>query len=187
MNDRQAVCEYLIWVGGFVCPPSLRDRYQSLFSVLTERAFTPMLFSDENRERDGINLRTRFADEHGLSRDFWVGILPEECVVLEMLIALALRMEWEFLHNNELGNRTGVWFWEMLNNIGLGDQDDLNFDEDYVQMRINILVDRTYEPNGVGGLFPLERKIPGVDMTRKDLCYQMNRYVSEKFNVGEER
>jgi len=182
MNDRQAVQDYLLWLGGFVCPISVRERYTSLLSALTERSFTAKVFHDDNRESDGQNLRFRFAELNGIHPDFWIGILPEECLVLEMLIALSIRMEDEFLHDPELGNRTSVWFWELLKNVGLDDQDDLNYDEDYVQMRINIIVDRTYDHNGVGGLFPL--KYHRGDMRRTELWYQMGYYISEKLADG---
>lgn len=182
LNDRQAVQEYFCWLSGFVCSPSTLRRYQSLFAVLTERAFVSKVYRDDNREVDGLYLRYRFVDDYDgdYNDDFWVGILPEECLILEMLVALALRMEWDFLHDEDIGNRTGVWFWELLDNIGIGDQDDLNFDEDYVQMRINIMLDRTYEPDGTGGLFPLKRNRDHVDQRREELWYQMNHYVSEK-------
>lgn len=180
-GDRRAVQKYLNWLSGFVCSPSTQERYKSLFSVLTERSFVSKVYRDDNREVDGLHLRCRFVDETDGMYDyeFWVGILPEECLIMEMLVSLALRMEWDFLHNEDIGNRTGVWFWELLDNIGIGDQDDLDFDERYVQMRINILLDRTYEPNGTGGLFPLKHS-NGIDQRKEELWYQMNHYISEK-------
>lgn len=184
-DDRQAVRDYLLWLGGFVCPPSVRDQYQSLFCVLTERAFVSKVFHDDNREVDGLKMRDKFAKEElGGNYDFWVGILPEECLIIEVLIGIAYRMEWEFLHDEEIGNRTGEWFWELLKNIGLNEQDDLNFDENYVQMRLSILVDRTYESDGRGGLFPLRRPPHGIDVRDVELWYQMNWYISEKLGYG---
>lgn len=179
-NDRQAVADYILWLGGFVCPVSVRERYKSLFSVLTERSFTSKIDMDRNRGVDGIALRFMYASQEHLPQDFWVGILPEECLIMEMLIALANRIECDFMHDPEQGNRMGVWFWEMLDNLGIADQDDLNFDEDYVQMRINILVDRSYERNGRGGLFPLRHPGRGIDQRKIELWYQMNHYISEK-------
>lgn len=179
-SDRQAVRNYLIWLGGFVCPASKMDQYQSLLAVLSERSFIPKVVHDNNREIDGQKLRYRYANLEGLNDDFWVGILPEECLVLEMLIAVAMRIEEEFMHDPEYGNRTSVWFWEMLRNLGIDDQDDLNFDEDYVQMRINILIDRTYGSDGVGGLFPLKHCPSGIDQRETEIWYQMGYYISEK-------
>lgn len=184
-SDRQAVGEYLRWLGGLVCLPGIQEQYQSLFCALTERSFRPKIFHDENREIDGIHMRYKFSEEYLCGNtDFWVGYLPEECLVLEMLVSLAYRMEWDFLHNEEEGDRTGRWFWEMLSNIGINDQDDLNYDERYVQMRLSILVDRTYRPNGLGGPFPLRYPPEGVDLRRVELWYQMNWYVDEKMRYG---
>ena len=180
-DDRQAVEDYLLWLGGFVCPPSIREQYKSLFCALTERSFTPKVFHDENREIEGIQMRDKYAEEElGGNYDFWVGVLPEECLVIEMLVSLAYRMEWDFLHDSDIGDRTGKWFWELLGNMGLSDQDDLNYDEDYVQMRISILVDRTYSSNGLGGPFPLRHPPHGIDSKDVELWYQMNWYISEK-------
>ena len=187
MNDRLAVRDYLLWLGGFVCPASVQDRYKSLFSVLSERAFVPSVRHDDNREFEGQELRYRYADLEGLSDDFWVGILPEECLILEMLIAMALRIEEDFMHDPELGNRTGQWFWEMLDNLGLADMDDLNYDEDYVQMRINIFLDRDYDRDGVGGLFRLKHCPKDVDMRKTEIWYQMGYYISEKMEEQNER
>lgn len=183
-DDRQAVESYILWLGGFVCSGRERDTYKSLLSVLIERSFTASVPFDDNREKDGIELRYRFARSEGVRPDFWVGLLPEECTVMELLVALAIKIEDEFMHDPEVGNRTGVWFWELLRNIGLDDQDDLNFDEEYVQMRINTLVDRHYDEDGNGGLFPLHKRPEGLDLRDIELWYQMNYYISEKMGWG---
>lgn len=187
-SDRQAVEEYLRWLGGLVCPPGIQDQYKSLFCDLTERSFTSTVFHDENREIDGIRMRDKFAEEYlDGNLDFWIGYLPEECLILEMLVSLAYRMEWDFLHDDEEGDRTWKWFWELLWNLGINDQDDLNYDEAYVNMRLNILVDRTYGSNGVGGPFPLRHPPGGCDLRNVEIWYQMNWYISEKLKYGEGR
>ena len=64
---------------------------------------------DRNRALDGLALR----DKYGYSGD------PDEepCTVLEMLIALSLRIENQFMTNYDEGDRTSMWFWIMITNI----------------------------------------------------------------------
>lgn len=42
------------------------------------------------------------------------------CSVLEMIIALAIRLEEHIMDDPDIGNRTGQWFWDMIVSLGLG-------------------------------------------------------------------
>lgn len=53
----------------------------------------------------------------------------------------------------EAGNRTGVWFWAMISNLGLECMSDDDFDELYVEEHIQHFLDRQYSYQGGGGLF----------------------------------
>lgn len=49
-----------------------------------------------------------------------------ECSVLEVMIALALRMEEETMASSEFGDRTNQWFWYMIVSLGLSGMTDSN-------------------------------------------------------------
>lgn len=41
---------------------------------------------------------------------------------LEMIIALAIRLEEHIMDDPDIGNRTGQWFWDMIVSLGLGSE-----------------------------------------------------------------
>lgn len=130
-----------------------QNSYRKLLMHLHNIEFTWFVPNDDNRADDGIQLRRRF----GLSRDD-TGLqkyLNGPCSVLEMMVALALRCE-EWMDDTKFGNRTGQWFWGMINNLGLNAMRDSNFDRNYVDDVIARLLNREYEPNGKGGLFTVK-------------------------------
>ncbi len=141
--------KYFEWLTSFIdCPKFPVKLYTDLLWYLEQQEFywdrrVPM---DENRALDGIDLRKSYSDD----------IFNGPCTVLEMLIALAKRIDSDIMYEYEAGNRTSEWFWMMIYNLQLEDMDNENINYDYVDYRIYTFLDRNYGENGVGGLFPLE-------------------------------
>lgn len=137
---------------------------------------------DENRARDGIDLRYRFAYDSGLSRVEVKLLDRTPCSVLEMIVALAVRCETHIMSNDEIGDRTSLWIWKMFDNLGLSNEYDQNFNEACVDKAITRLIYREYEPDGKGGLFtvPNTKK----DLRKVEIAYQMfwylNNYINEE-------
>jgi hypothetical protein len=131
--------------------------------------------NDENRAADGQWLRQEWLDEHASD-----GISPSwstlGCSMLEMLIALARRAE--YLTS---GISPSDWFWIMVDNIGLKKYTDamwgMPFTEEFVNDAIEMVIFRTYNYDGSGGLFPLAK--PETDQTKVELTYQLNGYILE--------
>lgn len=145
--------------------------YKELFEYLYSTEFTWTIPMDRNRALDGIALR----DKYGYPED----PMDEPCSVLEMLIALAARIENQLMWNYDLGDRTSQWFWIMMTNLGLNKLDDEHFDISIAEQRVNIFLDRMYEYNGEGGaLFVLDK--PVADMRAVEIWYQVNWYISEQ-------
>lgn len=166
---------YLNWLSEIAIPDAdQRDLYQKLLLGLYSEDFYWSVKNDGNRAGDGENLRWIFEDETGL-------ICEKEgpCSVLEMLVALARDCENEIMYDPDEGDRTGVWFWEMIENLGLGEMDDWCFDLDQFDVVMRRFLDRKYGADGDGGPF----YICGFrgDMRRIELWYQLNFYMKNRY------
>lgn len=149
---------YFEWLVNFVCHDRFAKNisYRKLLDLLHDTMFTWSISKDSNRAADGSKLRRRFASLYydnvtDATEDLEYLLGP--CSILEMLIALAIRCETDIMHDPSIGDRTGQWFWKMINNLGLGDMMDDRFDEEYAFGNITLFLDRSYEPDGRGGLF----------------------------------
>jgi hypothetical protein len=150
--------EYFNWLYSLVCDNHYsRLSYRNLLLCLHYIEFYPIIDLDENRLQDGIDFRYRFGYEKDYSRgDIKQYLDDRPCSVLEMMVALAFRVEEQIMDDAEYGNRTGQWFWNMIVSLGLGQMSDANFRESHVHQIISRFLERRYEPNGRGGLFTVD-------------------------------
>lgn len=162
---------------------SAKSKWQMTLSHLFQ---TPFRYSyipmDGNRLEDGLRLRDRFGEENGYSQHQLTLLNGYECSVLEVMIALALRMEEETMASSEFGDRTNQWFWYMIISLGLSGMTDDNYNVDEVDFIVNRFLDREYEPNGAGSLFyvPNTKK----DFRRIEIWYQMCEYLNQYIKEG---
>lgn len=149
-----------------------KTSFMKLLIFLNEVVFEYVMEEDENRYTDGVDLRGRFAYyEHEDDSE-----LTGPCTVLEMMIALSIRIEEDIMDDDEYGNRIGQWFWEMIVSLGLGSMTDEHYDEIYITEVIDNFLNRRYEPNGKGGLFTI-RDIKD-DLRDVEIWYQMCWYLN---------
>ena len=175
LNDQ-----YFDWMCALVRDDGYSERlsFQLLLRHLHKLEFVYILDMDSNRAEDGSCLRYRFAYECGYSYDLvdnYIGTGP--CSVLEMMVALALRCEEDIMDDPEIGDRTGLWFWHMVTNLGLGHMSDDEFDEEYVDEVIDRFLKREYAPDGRGGLFTVARD--RGDLREVEIWCQMNWYLEK--------
>lgn len=157
MTENELNMQYLNWMYQLVSDNSLEKSYYRLFCLLHNTTFIYLINMDINRHDDGIDLRYRFGTQFGYSDSFIAKRLDRyPCSVLEMMIALAIRLEEHIMDDPDIGDRTSRWFWEMIMNLGLSDMHDKNFNRDYVNEIIQRFLYRKYERNGNGGLFTVE-------------------------------
>ena len=148
------------------------ESYRRLLLRLHQIEFIFLIPKDENRAKDGLDLRYRFAlDSRMMDAEDY---LDEPCSVLEMMAALALRCE-ESVDDPLYGDRTSQWFWKMINNLGLGYMTDDRFDIDEVDYVIDKFLHREYSPDGHGGLFVIKRNRP--DLRKVEIWYQLCWYL----------
>lgn len=129
--------------------------------------------NDDNRAEDGISLRNRFYAESSIRLPY-LG----ECTMLEFMIALAIRMN-EVTYDYTNPWQVSYWFWLLIENLGIADCHDRKQKEALIKIPIvlNKVVDRSYDYNGVGGLFPINN--PEEDQRTVEIWYQMMAYLEQ--------
>lgn len=145
--------------------------YWKLFKALHTTEFVWLLTGDDNRAEDGKELRGEFLLQADIPDDpDWRTLV--ECSVLEMLIAFSRRTEYMS------GSPAKDWFWIFIENLGLKECNDANFNGAQVDEVLYSFIWRTYRGDGVGGLFPLTN--PGSDQKEVELWYQFCDYLADK-------
>lgn len=168
-ETRLAYQDYLV---SLVC-----DEYQSryftrLLTMLMETPFAPTnVGHDCNRASDGLTLRHSYAEANSID----IYELRGSCSVLEMMVALSIRIEQEYMSDLECGDRTGQWFWYMIKSMRLLGMDDGRFEEDVAYSYIQDMLCRRYSPEGLGGLFYV--KGCTRDLRYDEIWTQMNQYL----------
>ena len=141
-----------------VCDRYQKKNYTRLFNILHSIPFKYEHPMDENRQSDGEDLRYRFAYECDL-KDAEVAYYIDNtgCSVLEMLVAMAIRMD-DMMYDED----PGLWFWGMMDSLELSQCDNEAieedfFSEDYILETVEKFMDRDFDPNtGIGSPFALE-------------------------------
>lgn len=172
--------EYFTWMFNLICGEKSIDarNYTRLLEHLFRRPFVYILPMDGNRASDGIDMRYHAGRAFRLTdSEICYGLDYRDCSVLEMMVALAVRCEQSIMDNPDIGDRTGQWFWTMINNLGLLSMTNNAYDADEVDRVLDRLENRQYEYDGTGGLFTV--KHPRRDMRSVDIWYQLNWYLCE--------
>ena len=180
MRTAQLTSRYFDWMCQFVHDDrsSKRPSYQKLLRYLYDTEFIPILDMDANRAEDGAGLRNRFGYENCLSTttiERYLGGKP--CSMLEMMIALAIRCEEHIMSDENVGDRTGRWFWDMVDNLGLGSMTDAGFEKEQADHIIRRFLFRLYRPDGRGGLFAIKNR--GYDLRSVEIWCQAMWYLDD--------
>lgn len=174
-NDEPLDSRYLDWLYSQIAPVSNKNPARS-FWKLAEQMFHKEFFwhipNDDNRIGDAIDLREEFILATDAERD--QNFMEIGCSFLEMLVALCRRAVDESSHD------VYWWFRRILDNLNLGEYVDEHYDDEVyilVDDVLQVVIDRTYRPDGVGGLFPLRN--PEHDQREVEIWYQMATYILE--------
>lgn len=177
MTDEKLNEAYFEWMTDLV-----RNRktssYSKLLKYLHEKEFTYIIEMDDNRAGDGVDFRYRFGYENGYS-DVEIAkyIDNKPCSILEMMVALAFRIEEHIMSNPDIGDRTGKWFWGMIENMGLKTMTDATFDVRYANEVVERFLNREYGRDGKGGLFTV--KNCRYDLRGIEIWYQACWYLNQ--------
>lgn len=158
--------EYYEWLNDIIG----RSEYSKLIGKLHEIPFTYTIDLDYNRLRDGCDLRYMFATRNNIcDSEISYNFDSEEASVLEVMVALAIKME-----TIMLGETADEWFWNMIESLGLSTVDNDNYDDYIVDRVISNFLDREYDYDGAGSLFTVRNT--NTDLRDIEIWYQMCAY-----------
>lgn len=180
MVHNDVANDYFEWMYHLVCNERHYNKlsYKKLLKLLNDISFYSLIDLDENRRVDGLYFRYEYGKEYGYSYEDIDNLLGDKpCSVLEVMIALANRVETNIMDDFNEGNRLGQWFWSMIVSLDLGRFDDQHFDYDQVLDIVDRFLHREYEPDGRGGLFTL--KNPPQDLRDVEIWVQCMWYLNE--------
>lgn len=156
--------------------------FHKLCAKLHSMPFNWSLMMDENRANDGKSMRYRFTVAYGYFGEEKIlvkDILDGPCSMLEMMIALAVRIEENIMDDPAYGNRTRQWFSEMIMSLGLNGLIDWCYDESVVDKAIERFENKDFEPDGKGSLFTIKgtnRYLKDVEIWIQAMAY-LNDYL----------
>ena len=177
-RDTDLENDYYYWLLDIIDDEDYdQSRYSRVLEKLYSTAFYDLVANDCNRIDDGFELRNAFASERDVHLYYLMDVLPEDCSILEMMIALARRWEDNICWDPDMGDRTSIWFWIMMDNLGLTFYTDSKYDDDEVSEILDIFLERKYSTDGRGSLFKINN--PNIDMREVEIWYQMNYFFDE--------
>lgn len=168
--------QYLYWLYGQISSVKLRQAsrtYWSLIRQLYTKEFVWFIPNDDNRVEDGRELRYEFLDTHDISysNQDWMHL---GCSMLEMIIAMSRRLAFE------TEGEPAYWFWLMLENLRIESYNDRTYDNramEDIDEALDMVIWRTYNKSGHGGLFPLHHSVK--DQRKVEIWYQKSAYILE--------
>lgn len=177
--------DYFDWLCELIHADQIDRSWWLLMKDLYKMPFYSRVQHDDNREGDGLELREEYERDCPYF-EYAEYLGDKDCSVLEMLIALARRINYELIdpydEMDEKVDRTAYWFWEMIDNLGLMMFDDESYVEyggfKHVDEIVYRLLEREYDYDGEGGLFPLDN--PHEDQRDVEIWYQACAYLAER-------
>lgn len=162
MTKDEYFNEYFEYLKSYVITTPQAECYEDVLKTLHSTDYTCRVTYDLTRLKDGLELRTYYSYHvPEVNEDGELACFP--CSMLEMLIALAVRCE-DTLSVAALGNRTSLWFFAMLDNLGIYD--------DYTEQEVLSRIDSFNR--GETTLFGMDIK----EARELDLWYQANAFIN---------
>lgn len=140
--------------------------YGQLLWQLHTTEFKVVVHLDDNRVADALEFR----------KTYFYASLDHPVTLLEVMVALAARLELDIMHGTSMRDRTSDWFWVMIESLGLINMTDEVYDEAVVAKVLRRFMRRRYSPNGKGGLFTIPNA--STDMRKEQIWYQAAMYLS---------
>lgn len=170
--------KYVRWLADKVGASYFGQSFSRLFSCMFDIPFIWVIDKDINRAEDGNRLRTDYASNNTVNWDIFG---PNNgCTFLEFMVSISMRAN-DILYDPE-EDSTPMFFWEFMHNIGIDTFDDEGYGRRWDMFTLNQIVSRVlnrqFEADGSGGLFPLTKV--REDQRKTEIWYQLQAYLREK-------
>lgn len=180
MRNEQLLNAYYLWLLDSIDGTSVHvEDYMELTLQLFDTDFFWRIENDANRASDGLNLRYEYVNVYG--GEYCPEFDEKNVSVLEVLIALAVNWEHEITYDFRLGDRSAIWFWDMIRNLGLLKMTNWAYDPDFVGETLTIWMDRQFDKNGNGSPFLV--KEDDRDQRKLEIWLQLQQYVLENVEI----
>lgn len=166
---------YLNWLSSKALMPYERARYNKLLSTLYFTRFYYTMPMDENRNIDGLELRNEYSQETGNILNDYTSLSPYQANLLEVMVALSIHCDQTIMTTKS--TNTYFWFKEILSDIGLLRCTDDDFPVQFVELKLNNLIQRRYDFDGKGGFFYI--KDSPIDLRTVDLGTQRSWFLNK--------
>ena len=154
--------------------------YSMLLRRLYDIPFEVVVEMDENRRTDAYNMKMEYI-ESDLAPIHGTTVLEDRFIsVLEVLFALAKRMENDILCDpmTEIDN-SSRYFWDMLMNLDVEKYRNDNFRGINVDEKVAKWLRRDYSRDGKGSIFYVPRA--KIDMRKEEIWNQMQCYIMKNY------
>lgn len=172
MTERRVEDLYFQWLVDLIDDGDVDD-YMDVLELLFHIDFIWSMDMDSNRAAYGLELRERFVKEEDYGDRIFKYMPDRPCSVLEMLIGLSESCE-------TVAGDSIDWFWFMFKNLGLKDCRNGEFSQASVRRKIDIFLNRSFRPDGKGGLFFIRNS--ENDLTKIDIWNQFMFYLNSKYD-----
>ena len=177
-------CWWLMNVAGI-----FDEQWYNLCSLLHSLSVgEPIIADDANRFDDGMAQRDYFVDKLPWDEQQFAEMELEKhpCSFFEMLVALAVRIDNEYLGDPKAPD-PGKWLFKMLDNLDITKYARYNdiitsSQERIIIKRVEFMLDREYDDCGNINIFKLKRPISGFHCM--SIWQQMQIWMSEYYNLG---
>ena len=149
--------------------------YIPLLHQLYAIEFKVKLPKDNDRVAKAMLMRRQFEEISGYDLNNMYG-----CSVLEVLVGLSVIIAEDILGDEEAPELKLVLFMDFLNNLGLMGCVGDRYDRGDACIRVEIWMNRDFEPDGLGSPFPLNN--PPGDMRDAEIWKQAMWYLAEHYD-----
>ena len=154
-----------------------------LMEQLYNTEFYYILDLDENRIYHALELQDIYIYENHLPESTSVYLHHKENIsVLEVLIAIAYKVEENIMCDDDYGDRTYVWFWMMIDNLEIN-LPNSRYNEDYISWVLHRFMNREFERDGTGSIVKLQQPHK-TDAREIEIWHLFCLYLSELSERG---
>ncbi len=160
------------------------SHYNYVINKLYSTPAFAILKGDEDRIKNAIWEREAFLDAYPIYTIEELNNAIGVCSLLELGYSLAKLTNSQIIREELYWDATYETFWELMENIGFLEYTDRYINthktsDILIDIAIDVLNERRYQPDGTGNWFMLRSPRDGIDMRNIDLLHQSWAYVNE--------